>query len=165
MTQIRKGMLHNGPGIDPGPGIETESAATRIAKSGFSPTLQKPTSIDEDQNLVFMWANIAFDKSGRQVTDLQGHQIDVDDLEAAAYNFALKYRKTGSMHKGEGFGDMVESVVFTPEKMRHMGIPEGTLPVGWWVGFHVPDDEFAKVKSGEYRMASIQGAAKLEPAD
>ena len=36
---------------------------------------------------------------------------------------------------------MVESCVFTVEKQRAMGIPEGTLPVGWWIGFHISDDD------------------------
>jgi hypothetical protein len=46
----------------------------------------------------------------------------------------------------------------TKEKMQAMGIPDGTIPEGMWVGFYIPDDEvYAKVKSGEYRMFSIEG--------
>lgn len=163
MVQLNKGAFYGNNLVEEP--VPVTDAATRIAKAGFAPTLSKPTSVDADQNLVFMWANIAFTKDGSQVTDLQGHMIDTDDLEAAAYNFALNRHTTGSMHKGEGFGDMIESIVFTPEKMAHMGIPEGVLPVGWWTGFKIPPGEFAKVKDGEYRMASIQGGAKLEPAN
>ena len=33
--------------------------------------------------------------------------------------------------------------------MAAMGIPEGTLPVGWWIGFQVTDaDVWEKVKDG-----------------
>ena len=40
-----------------------------------------------------------------------------------------------------------------------MEIPEGTLPVGWWVGFKVHDEEVWKgVKSGKYKMFSVHGS-------
>ena len=42
-----------------------------------------------------------------------------------------------------------------------MGIPPGTLPVGWWIGFQVTDPEvWAKVKDGTYSMFSIEGTAQ-----
>ncbi len=42
-----------------------------------------------------------------------------------------------------------------------MGIPEGTLPVGWWIGFQVTDaDVWEKVKDGTYSMFSIEGEAE-----
>jgi hypothetical protein len=44
-----------------------------------------------------------------------------------------------------------------------MGIPDSTLPVGWWIGFKVLDqDVWEKVKSGEYPMFSIEGEAIRE---
>ena len=45
--------------------------------------------------------------------------------------------------------------------MKTLGIEEGTLPEGWWVGFHITDDEvWAKIKDGAYTMFSIEGKAK-----
>ena len=45
--------------------------------------------------------------------------------------------------------------------MRVMGIPAGTLPVGWWIGFKVTDKEvWEKVKDGTYNMLSIEGEAE-----
>ena len=42
-----------------------------------------------------------------------------------------------------------------------MGIPEGTLPVGWWIGFKVLDEEvWEKVRNGTYPMFSIEGEAE-----
>ena len=42
--------------------------------------------------------------------------------------------------------------------MAAMGIPEGTVPEGLWVGFYIPDDAVdAKVKAGAYNMFSIEG--------
>ena len=47
-----------------------------------------------------------------------------------------------------------------------MGIPEGTIPEGWWVGFYIPDPViYKKVKDGEFEMFSIQGYAKRVPMD
>jgi hypothetical protein len=45
-----------------------------------------------------------------------------------------------------------------------MGLAKDALPVGLWVGFKIDDaDVWAKVKSGEYPMFSIQGKAKRIP--
>ena len=47
--------------------------------------------------------------------------------------------------------------------MKAMGIPEGILPVGWWIGFKVTDPEvWEKVKDGTYSMFSIEGEAVRE---
>ena len=65
------------------------------------------------------------------------------------------------MHERGGVAYLIESVVFTEEKMAAMGIPEGTLPVGWWIGFQVTDaDVWKKVKDGTYSMFSIEGKAE-----
>ncbi len=65
------------------------------------------------------------------------------------------------MHERGDCAVLVESVVFTEEKMKAMGIPEGTLPVGWWIGFFVTDDDvWEKVKNGTYPMFSIEGEAE-----
>ena len=63
-------------------------------------------------------------------------------------------------------GKLVESCVFTAEKQKAMGIPEGTLPIGWWIGFKIEDDAaWEKVKNGTYRMFSIEGKATREPIE
>ena len=70
------------------------------------------------------------------------------------------------MHERGGAGILIESIVFTAEKMRVMGIPEGTLPEGWWVGFHITDaDVWEKVKDGTYSMFSIEGRARRVPIE
>ena len=82
------------------------------------------------------------------------------EMEEAAYEFTAFFGETGEMHKGDNLGDLVESIAFTEEKIEKLGLPPGSLPVGWWVGFHVPDETFAKVKKGELTMFSIQGDAQ-----
>ena len=65
------------------------------------------------------------------------------------------------MHERGGAAVLIESVVFTEEKMKAMGIPSGTLPIGWWIGFKVLDEDvWEKVKDGTYSMFSIEGEAQ-----
>jgi hypothetical protein len=114
--------------------------------------------IDEDQRLVFGWASVVEDEHGNSVVDSQGDVIPVAELEQAAYEFVLRYRQAGEMHEraGSDVGDLVESVVLTKAKREAMGLPPG--PTGWFVGFKLAPDVFAKVKSGEYQDFSIGGA-------
>lgn len=120
-------------------------------------TVQKA---DEERHMVFGWASIAQQADGSVVQDYQGDIIDIEDLENAVYDYVILYRDGGEMHERGGVAVLVESVVFTAAKMQAMGIPEGTLPYGWWIGLKVTDDDvWAKVKDGTYRMFSIDGEA------
>lgn len=124
---------------------------------------------DGDKRLVFGWANIAITADGEQVVDHQNDVIDPEDLEEAAYEYVLEFRDTGEEHipSMRKKGSLVESVVFTKEKMKAMGIPEGIVPEGWWVGFKIHDDTaWEKVKDGTYKMFSIEGKAmRVEMTD
>ncbi len=123
----------------------------------------KISKADDERGLVFGWANIAVRKDGTEVVDSQGDSISPDDLEDGAYLFNLHFRKTGEMHRGEAVGELVESLVVTPDKLEAMGLAKDALPLGWWVGFKVPPEVLAKVKSGDYRMFSIQGRGERTP--
>lgn len=126
----------------------------------------KVQKVDEDKRLVFGWANVSVDVGGNEVVDLQEDMIAPETLETAAYKFAELYRDGGEMHEKTGIAVMVESVVLTEEKQAAMGLDAGTLPVGWWIGFRVTDDDvWEKVKSGEYSMFSIGGTAIREEVD
>ena len=115
----------------------------------------------DDEMLVSGWANVAIDKDGNAPLDWQDDVIAPETLEKAAINFMLDYRGSGVMHEGESKGTVVESIVLTKEKQQAIGIPEGTVPEGWFITVKVHDpDVFAKVKDGTYRMFSIQGTAK-----
>ena len=68
------------------------------------------------------------------------------------------------MHERDGVGHIVESMVFTPEKIEKLGLKPDAMPIGWWVGFKVEDDEvWEGVKSGLYKMFSIRGTGIREP--
>ncbi len=120
--------------------------------------------LDEDRRIAFGWAYVS-EKDDKLVIDKQGDFVDdPEELEVAAYNFALQSRDAGDMHvRVSGIGQLVESMVFTPEKVAKMGLPSGSIPTGWWLGFYVEDDEtWANVKSGKYSGFSIGGRGKRE---
>ena len=119
--------------------------------------------LDEDRRLVFGWASIV-EKDGKEVVDRQGDVISETDMEEMAYKFTLTSRKAGEMHETIGVGRLVESIAFTKEKQKALGIDLGK--VGWWVGFKVDDDEVWKsVKDGTYRAFSIGGKGIREKID
>lgn len=123
---------------------------------------------DDDKRLVFGWASISITVDGEQLEDRQKDIIDPEDLEEAAYEYVLNFRDTGEEHVStmRKKGKLVESCVFTAEKQKAIGIPEGILPVGWWIGFKIEDDSaWEKVKNGTYRMFSIEGKANRIPVE
>lgn len=120
----------------------------------------------DEQQLVFGWASVSKDASGNRPLDWQGDYVDAEELEQAVYKFNLEFRESNEMHAGPTIGYLVESVMFTKQKMAAMGIPEGTVPEGWWVGFRIESPEiYQKVKMGIYKMFSIEGQATRHKTD
>lgn len=116
---------------------------------------------DDEKKLAFGWASVSMRVDGEVIEDWQQDIVEPEELENAAYEFVLLYREGGEMHERGGAAVLVESVVFTEEKMQAMGIPADTLPVGWWIGFKVLDEDvWKKVKDGTYPMFSIEGEAE-----
>ena len=123
---------------------------------------------DDDKRLVFGWASVSITVDGEQLEDRQKDIIDPEDLEEAAYEYVLNFRDTGEEHIStmRKKGKLVESCVFTAEKQKAIGIPEGILPIGWWIGFKIEDDAaWERVKNGTYRMFSIEGKANRIPVE
>lgn len=121
------------------------------------------TKADDARQLVFGWASVAVAKDGTPVIDLQGDVIAIEDLEEAMYAYV---RESGDLtfdHAGETRGQLVEALVFTPDKLEKMGIPAGTVPLGAWVGYHLPDQaDYARAKEGGLLMFSIEGRGVRE---
>ncbi len=116
---------------------------------------------NEFEKLVSGWASVAKNADGSLPLDWDGDVVTAEVLEKAAIDFMLEYRESGEMHKGKAKGTVVESIVFTKQKMRAIGIPEGTIPEGWFITVKIHDDEvFKKVVDGKYKMFSIQGKAR-----
>ena len=149
---------------------DTQGVWTKVEKSeGFALTVPI-AKIDEDKHLVFGWASVSHEwvtKNGvpalQQVVDSQDEVIDVEDLESMGYRFTKLYREGGEMHVKKGSSGMVESMVFTLDKQQALGIPPGIVPVGWWIGFEVTDDNaWEGVKKKLYTAFSIEGSARKE---
>lgn len=122
----------------------------------------------DDKRLVFGWASISVTVDGEQLVDRQNDMIDPEDLEEAAYDYVLNFRDTGEEHVStlRKKGRLVESCVFTEEKQAAIGIPPGIIPVGWWIGFYIDDDEaWEKIRNGTYQMFSIEGQANRVPVE
>lgn len=116
---------------------------------------------DDEKMFAFGWASVSMRVDGELIEDWQKDIVEPEELESAAYEFVLLYREGGEMHERGGVAELIESVVFTEEKMQAMGIPPGILPVGWWIGFKILDGEvWEKVKDGTYSMFSIEGTAE-----
>lgn len=121
------------------------------------------TKTNDERRQVFGWANVSITKDGRELVDLHGDVIAPDELEKASYVFVKEYRAAGEMHdrgavKGQ-IGTLIASLVFTPEINKALGLAADAVQTGWFVGFELDAASFEKVKSGEYKMFSIQGSA------
>ena len=121
---------------------------------------------DDEKRLVFGWASVAVRVDGETIVDYQEDIIEIEELEKAAYTFTANFGTAGEMHERADVGRLIESVVFTKEKAEALGIPADILPEGWWVGFHIDDDDvWQKVKNGAYSMFSIEGTAVREEVE
>lgn len=140
-------------------GARQEGYATVSNNASVTFTIYKCE--DGEKSLVSGWANVAKNADGSIPLDWQGDIIDPQVLEDAAVDFMMNYRESGEIHEGDAVGTVVESIVFTKDKQAAIGIPEGTIPEGWFITVKIHDQEvFEKVKSGEYSMFSIQGSGE-----
>lgn len=129
-------------------------------------TSEEILKFDDEQQIVYGWASVVRDKAGNTVVDHQGDIIQPEELEKAAAGYVLNYRDTGERHdpSRRKKGKLTASIVFTEETKKALGIPEGILPDGWFVGYHIEDrDTWEKLKAGTYKMFSIEGEACRRP--
>lgn len=115
---------------------------------------------DDAAHRVYGWASVVEKADGTVLVDKHGDVIEAADLEDAAVDFAKHYRQGGEEHRGSARNIMVASLVTTREIQKAMGLPDGTLPVGWFVGFELTADTYGKVAKGELLMFSIEGEAE-----
>ena len=123
-----------------------------------------------DKQQVFGWACVAEDwtKVGNRwelkpLIDWQQDIVSSDFMEDMAYKYVISYRDSGEMHVSSGVATCIESMAFTLEKQKLLGIPPGIVPVGWWIGLHVTDPiVWAKIKEGKLKAFSIEGSAVRE---
>lgn len=124
--------------------------------------------VDQDKRLVFGWASVAKTADGKVLVDRQGDTIEDEwQLEKAAYQYVLDSRTAGEEHVlTDGVGTLVESIVVTPEKLAKMGLPPGSLPTGWWLGFKIQDDRvWDGIRKGRYTGFSVHGKGRRYDTD
>lgn len=142
----------------------------------------KIAKIDKAECLVFGFANVSVSKrtatgnGGEEFFDLQQDSIPPEELEKAAYDHVLEFREADEMHEGAATGRLVESIVFTPEKLEKfatdpvtnevnqedLAVLKRLFPSRWWVGYKFDRPSFDKVVSGKFKMFSIAGEAERE---
>lgn len=129
----------------------------------------EPMIKDNEQHLLFGWAYVAKDKDGKQLVDHSGEFIkeeNFEDLENATYLFNIAYRDADIRHDCVAKGQLVESIVMTKEKQKAMGIPEGIVPLGVWMGyFFEKDEDWNEISKMESPMFSLYGSAIKEEVE
>lgn len=137
-----------------------ESELALLRKSMESPREEALLKFDDEKRIAFGWGYVAKDSSGRQIVDFSGDVVkEAPYLESAAYDFVVRSRAGDARHDSKPVATLVESVVFTPEKLRAMNVPEGVLPsAGWWTGMKVLDPKvWEDVRSGKLKAFSVGG--------
>lgn len=119
------------------------------------------TKTNNDRQIAFGFAMFSRTADGKQVVDLQGDSITPEELESLAYEYVKNGRDVGQLHETSGEGCVVESMVFTEDKLSILNVPPNTIPIAWWVGLYIADPQvWAKVKDGTYKAFSIEGTAE-----
>ena len=72
---------------------------------------------DDEKMLAFGWASVSMRVGGKLIEDWQKDIVEPQELEQAAYQYVRFYREGGEMHERGGAAVLIESVVFTEEKI------------------------------------------------
>lgn len=139
------------------------------------------TKIDKPRQMAFGWANV-FLADGDRIVDSHRETIDTDvaiaAIEDAVYRYVLESRSGDEQHVNYGVARLVESMVFTDEKIQAIAahsaaiaetddatdravILRKIIPTGWWTGFKIDEEDvWTKVEDGTYPMFSIVGSGR-----
>lgn len=121
---------------------------------------------DEEQQVVYGWAYVTHDREGNVVVDKSGDFVDdIGEIEKTAIDFMLHSRQGDTDHSNKASTTIVESMVFTPEKMAAMGIEKGTMPSGWWIGAKCDDETWAGYMAGRWKAFSVHGSGTRKSVD
>lgn len=133
----------------------TDGVTEKVRDVSLSITVEK---VAKEKRIAYGWFSVIEEK-GKTVVDHHGDVIGEDTLVEAAHQYVQKYRAGKVMHSGEQVGEVVESVVFTKELQKALGID--LKKVGWFGGIKFSDEkQWARVKSGELREFSIGGFSR-----
>lgn len=114
--------------------------------------------VDNEQRIAYGWASV-IEENGKVVVDSQGDMIRESVLQKAAHDYVLDERAGKVMHKGKRIADVVESIVFTKELQKAIGID--LKKVGWFLAMKIRDESvWERVKSGELKAFSVGGLGR-----
>lgn len=145
--------------------FEPDPTAAPVSKRCGFTAVAEIAKFDVEKRQVFGWASLS-EVDGQPVTDRQGDYIDIAETESAAYGYMLRSRVGGDMHSRivkadagpKHTADVIESVVITPEKLEAWGLERDALPLGWWLGMQVNDEQqWQDVKDGKRTGFSVHG--------
>lgn len=154
-------------------GEDTENCTCDEGDDAYNNTV-KIAKVDEDQQMVYGWANV-ISHDGKPMHgdahDSQDDIIEAHELEKATTEFMIDARKALAMHERDANGDIpdeairgmvVHSLPLTADIAKSLGLQCDRE--GWVVGVKVTDPEIWKrVKSGELGSFSIGGSGNREP--
>ncbi len=86
------------------------------ARWGWGRLIAKASAV---KGWVFGWAGV-YVQDGALVEDAHGDLVDPDTVEQAFYDYTIRKRAGGEEHAGDAPSQLIESVVFTPEKVAAM---------------------------------------------
>ena len=115
------------------------------------------TKMDESLGLV-IGMSIITSIDGVPYTDLQGDEVQEQDLLKTVVAFMESGAPTDTQHNRETDGRVVLSWVFDAETNKAMDVT--ARKHGWATGLKVSPETFAKFKSGEYTGFSIDGTGE-----
>lgn len=133
----------------------------------------KIAKVDEDNRIAFGLFSV-MKIGGELVHDMEDDRVETHEIEKAAYEYVKESRDASVNHTELGVGDLIETMVFTKEKVEALkkaltaaGIPH-TIEIDgefWWGGHYIKNDTVWKgVKSGDYESWSIGGSAHRKAA-
>lgn len=118
------------------------------------------TKVDDELGVVYGWASVTTVK-GKLVEDSQGDTVETTEMVKAAHEFVSDARVAKVMHDGSQVGEIVESLVFSEDIQKALGVDLGLE--GWFIGMRVTDESILKrARDGDLPMFSIGGMAVSE---
>lgn len=119
------------------------------------------TKVDTEKRLAYGWFSVVT-KGGKPVVDLHGDVISEDQILETAHRYMMSSRRGHIMHEDIHVGDVVESIVFTGDLQKALGINLGKT--GWFGAMKIHNEKvWQAVKDKKLRMFSIGGRATRKP--
>jgi hypothetical protein len=137
-----------------------EEEASFEIKTQFDKALNTEGSLQK--GLVYGWASV-IEKDGNTVVDHDKDWTTEEELTKAAHDY-ITHRTGGVLHdeKGKQIGEIVESLVFSKDLQKALGID--LKKVGWLIGYQIHDNRVrALAQKGLLKSFSIGGAGKRTP--